>query len=154
MKACSGCGEVKPLEQYHRTTRTKTGRVGRCKNCKNLTGKHWRVDRAAKASEDVYRYKRSYDLARTFGITLDDYEVLFDAQGGVCAICRLPERKRHQSGRVSALAVDHDHETGVVRGLLCNTCNRAIGLMSDDPALLSAAAAYLEDSSYPLVQAG
>lgn len=58
-------------------------------------------------------------------------------QGGVCAICR----KECKSGR--ELAVDHDHETGAVRSLLCMNCNRAIGWLQDDPDLLMAATEYL-----------
>lgn len=66
-----------------------------------------------------------------------DFEVLFAEQGGTCAICELPEI----SGR--SLAIDHCHETGRVRGLLCNRCNRALGLMKDDPERLLRAINYL-----------
>lgn len=60
-------------------------------------------------------------------------------QGGLCAICRQPER----TARNQVLAVDHDHSTGEVRGLLCSHCNRAVGLLADDPARLIRALAYL-----------
>ena len=65
-----------------------------------------------------------------------------EAQDGKCAICHNPEtRKIH--GRVTDLAVDHDHETGVVRGLLCHRCNFILGLAKDKPQTLLDAAAYL-----------
>ena len=67
-------------------------------------------------------------------MTLEHYEAMLDAKGGVCAICG-----DAPSGTV--LHVDHHHETGVVRGLLCNRC---LGLLKDDPAVLRAALAYLE----------
>lgn len=84
------------------------------------------------------RYQRDYELKRKFGITLEEYEELFDTQGGVCFICGQP----CSSGR--SLAVDHDHSTGKVRGLLCGACNTGIGKLQDDPELLRKAAEYLE----------
>lgn len=69
-------------------------------------------------------YQREYHLLRKYGITLDDYQKLYDEQNGVCAICGKP----CDLGR---LAVDHDHETGRIRGLLCRRCNTAIGLLGD-----------------------
>ncbi len=68
---------------------------------------------------------------------------MFVAQGGVCAICEQPETAQ-RSGRAKWLAVDHDHGTGAVRGLLCSNCNPMLGYAKDDPALLRAAASYLE----------
>jgi hypothetical protein len=82
---------------------------------------------------------------RTFGLTVEQYDAMVLAQGGVCAICGRPEVvKHHSSGKVRALAVDHDHETGDVRGLLCGRCNRGLGLFGDDADRLRAAALYLE----------
>lgn len=73
-------------------------------------------------------------MARKYGLTVDDYRAMVASHGGVCAICKAE----------ALLSVDHDHETGAVRGLLCSTCNFMIGHGKDDPALLRAAAAYLE----------
>jgi hypothetical protein len=80
-----------------------------------------RAWRAANPEKNRRRYKQ--DLWRRYGLdlTLDDFEVMLEKQGGVCAICKEP----CSTGR--DLAVDHDHETGVVRGLLCLTCNRFLG---------------------------
>lgn len=68
-----------------------------------------------------------------------EYDALAEAQGGVCAVCE----KECSFGR--ALAVDHDHQAGRVRGLLCARCNVTLGNVSDDPGLLHRLAAYLED---------
>lgn len=81
---------------------------------------------------------------RTFGIDAEEYARMEAAQGGVCAICREPETVTSRNGFVKALAVDHDHDSGAVRGLLCSRCNTAVGLMQDDTARLRAAVAYLE----------
>lgn len=80
------------------------------------------------------------NLRDRYGMSLEEYYALFDRQGGVCAICL----ETCSSGR--RLAVDHDHETGHIRGLLCGKCNRGAGLFDDDPSKLYAAALYLEMS--------
>lgn len=81
-------------------------------------------------------------LVRYYDLTQDRYDAMFVAQGGLCAICQEPERAVLR-GVVKRLCVDHDHETGRVRALLCARCNRAVGMMQDDPELLSLAAGYL-----------
>ena len=83
-------------------------------------------------------------LQRAHGITLDDYELLMDAQGGVCAICGRAEHRLSTSNqRTMRLAVDHDHATAKIRGLLCSMCNHAIGYLDDSPVLLQRAIEYL-----------
>jgi hypothetical protein len=82
-------------------------------------------------------------LEKQYGITAEDFAQMLLDQDGVCAICGLPETTI-QNGKVRQLSVDHDHETGRVRGLLCNDCNRGIGMLHDDPDLLRTAADYLE----------
>jgi hypothetical protein len=77
-------------------------------------------------------------LVRQYGITPDDYQRLNDEQGGVCAICKRDQRDGKR------LAVDHNHETGAVRGLLCAHCNMGLGQLGDTPEHLRAALAYLE----------
>ena len=79
-----------------------------------------------------------------FGVDATRYQEMLREQNGVCAICHEPERSPDKaSGKTRDLAIDHNHETGAVRQLLCSNCNRAIGLFRDDPALLDAAMAYL-----------
>lgn len=77
-------------------------------------------------------------IEATYGITAEEYDAIYKAQGGVCAICRRASGKRRR------LAVDHDHATGYVRGLLCKTCNRnVLGHLRDDPEALNRAIGYL-----------
>lgn len=73
-----------------------------------------------------------------YGISIDDYNEIFIKQDGCCRIC-----KRHQSELKRKLSVDHNHETSEIRGLLCNKCNQAIGLLNDDPELLDSAKEYV-----------
>lgn len=75
-----------------------------------------------------------------YGLTLEDYERMLDQQGGVCAICGTSD-PRH--GRSRRFCVDHDHSTGRVRALLCANCNKALGLLADDPDRVRSAERYL-----------
>ena len=83
--------------------------------------------------------RRRRRCLKVFGLTFEAYDALATQQEGRCAICRLSPTTDEK-----ALAVDHDHVTGVVRGLLCERCNLSIGKFHDSPALLRAAADYLE----------
>lgn len=76
-------------------------------------------------------------LRRLYNLTKEQYDEMLAAQGGVCAICS-------RKNATKRLGVDHDHGTGKVRELLCDMCNRGIGYLKDDIALLKAATAYLE----------
>jgi len=94
---------------------------------------------------------RHYGLVRHYGISFTEYAEMYAQQGGVCAICGLPETAKlpgrptkNSDSRVRDLSVDHDHKTGRVRQLLCNSCNHMLGAAKDDPAILRAAADYFE----------
>lgn len=84
--------------------------------------------------------QRKYWLANNYGLTEQDYQDMLTKQNGCCAICGVTE----PTGKWKVFAVDHCHETGNVRELLCNECNRGMGLLRDSPDLLRKAAAYLE----------
>lgn len=101
---------------------------------RRLYNRKRQIDEAAKLAD--------YKLRKTRGISLAEHAELLDLQGGVCAICRRPETAA-RGGRVRLIAVDHDHATGQVRGLLCNACNTALGLFGDDTEVMSAAIEYL-----------
>jgi hypothetical protein len=86
---------------------------------------------------------RNSQLVRNFGIGLTDYIQMAVQQGNKCAICGQPETQM-RGGKVKALAVDHNHTTGAVRGLLCCDCNQALGKFKDSQSVLKAAIAYLD----------
>jgi recombination endonuclease VII len=88
--------------------------------------------------DKIKKRSRELHLQRKFGISAEDYNQMLAQQNNVCAICKRP------CATGKALAVDHNHETGKVRALLCKDCNVSIGLMKEDPDLLRTAANYLE----------
>lgn len=98
--------------------------------------------RQARESHARCRDKRwATRLLKEYGVSAEQYNTILETQGGVCAICgAAPHGKRKR------LAVDHDHNTGRVRGLICGRCNVAIGMSGDSPETLRAAAAYIERS--------
>lgn len=83
------------------------------------------------------RARRVAHMRRTYGISKIEWETLLAAQGEKCAVCSVPFEGVNP-------CVDHDHETGEVRGLLCGTCNTGLGMFRDDPELLKRAAEYLD----------
>jgi len=85
---------------------------------------------------------RAYELKRDFGITISQYEEMLSAQDGCCAVCERPERVM-RGDKVKRLAVDHDHTTGKIRGLLCSHCNQAIGKFEDNPVFMNRASNYV-----------
>lgn len=97
---------------------------------------HYHRDYSRSKSAD---YKRHYHLVSDYGITLDDYNAVLKKQRGRCAICGSKDPR----GRAS-FAVDHDHNTGTIRGLLCIPCNLGIGNLNDDPKVLQKAARYIK----------
>jgi len=110
----------------------------------------------ARISADPERHKayfRNRHILKKYGITTEQYEELFQDQGGVCAICGGPP-DAWRAG-IERLAIDHCHATGDIRGLLCNTCNAGMGILGDTLQHLEAAVAYLKrvEARGPLRQA-
>jgi len=102
------------------------------------------VNKSSYARSRDRQLDRNYQLQKVYGITEETYIKMFKEQGGVCAVCGLPETHVHRkTNQVCNLSVDHDHSTGHVRGLLCKKCNMALGLFKDSLALLESAKKYL-----------
>lgn len=135
-KQCTRCKETKDIEEFNVRTERKHGRRSRCKDCQSETHKEWRI-RNPSAS-------RLRNLKSKYGLTKEDYLSLLDSQEGVCAICHKEEQ---ENARSPWLSVDHCHETGLVRGLLCERCNKGLGMFMDDSSLLENAVSYLASAS-------
>jgi hypothetical protein len=147
-KYCPKCSETKPLTEFG--TRPNGRPTGYCSLCMSSYHSEYAQTDKGKAAHKQASGKwssgprKTHDLRKRYGIGLDEYEALLAKQGGCCAICGAEEPK---SGRMLRLNVDHCHSTGTVRGLLCTNCNHGIGKFKDDPALMSAAIAYLKAAS-------
>jgi len=141
VKACSMCGEVLPLDAFNRQHNGPQGRQSRCRPC----ARRGALENYHANRERYVKQMRDRDLRRNYGISADDYEALFEQQGGLCACCGQPERAlSNKAKRVKRLAVDHCHVTGKVRALLCSTCNQGLGQFGDNIDRLRLAVAYLE----------
>ena len=132
-KVCTRCKTEKTIEAFalRREGRERDHRHW-CRECNGVYLKaYWakRGDRSA------------YNRQMVYGLSEVDYQAMVAAQGGVCAIClSSPEEV---SARWKRLVVDHDHRTGAVRGLLCAHCNKAIGLLKENPSAFLNAIRYL-----------
>lgn len=142
LKTCNKCRVEKPISDYY-----MIGPKGKkypnyiCKPCTIAYARgRYGIPEVRHRTKDVH-WKRRY------GITRERYETMLREQGGVCAICKNPETGiSPRTGTIRLLTVDHCHSTGAIRGLLCNSCNRAIGLLKDCPDILKNALSYLEES--------
>jgi hypothetical protein len=140
-KRCRDCHEEKPLDDFPLQKGGRHGRHPLCKPCRAAQerARYWRQRERLLDEKRVNtgwkRRARWRALERKYGLVQHEYETMFVAQRGRCAICEL---------RPDRLYVDHDHATGRVRGLLCPNCNFAVGELGDDPQRCDAAARYLE----------
>lgn len=119
-------------------------RSGMCAPCHRQKTKDWFS--AHPDFEKTWRkdYHRKKHRLRNYGITPERYAEMLRQQGMVCAICRKPETARGKTGETYQLAVDHDHTTGAVRGLLCRGCNTTLYKFEADPSIGAKMLAYLE----------
>ena len=114
-----------------------------------VRGEIYRSKHPEEAKERSRLKSRIKRLEEVFGLTLDQYDAILKKQSGGCALCGFIPSGADTYRTGKSLAVDHDHITGRVRGLLCDLCNRGIGQLHDDPILLRKAAEYIEQSSDP-----
>lgn len=152
-RPCSLCGVVYDETGYYANNRCRDGYERRCKKCHNARSNASRRKRVEelggyaalhdpvkrRQSEAKYRQKnperfRAAQRRFKYGITADEYAEMVEASKGLCAICRKPMKRP---------CIDHCHETGKVRGLLCHNCNVGIGNLRDDPDIMRAAIRYL-----------
>lgn len=119
---CKSCKITKPKTEFFDHHTNKTGKSGSCKDCKRAQNK-------------------KHVLKKRFNISLDEYKEMLEIQDGKCAICK-------NVTTIRQLAVDHCHKTGGIRGLLCTSCNTAIGGFKDSSTLLNRAILYLTKEFY------
>lgn len=132
-KQCSSCKQHKSTEEFGKDCKRKDGLRCYCKECNRSKGR-------------VYMTPQRNLLKRleSFGLTPASYTAISAAQNDCCAACGWPERQR-QRGKLQKLAIDHDHETGNIRALLCRRCNTTLGQVEEDQRVLTALIGYLNE---------
>jgi len=146
---CTQCKQVQPRENFpdakyrgkSYSNGPRGGKSSHCKACNNLRAKVW----AKGNPEKVALNARKRHLSAKFGISIEDFNVMLLEQNNSCVICGCgiaSERSRQQN-----FCVDHNHATGAVRGLLCDSCNLVLGYANDDVKLLKKCITYLEKSN-------
>jgi hypothetical protein len=123
MKVCNTCHRSLPLSEFYKNKATPDGLQYPCKSCDNKKRK----------SKPFRKYSYSRKLQEKYKLSVNEYERMLHDQKGMCLICL--ENK--------PLVVDHDHKTGQVRGLLCQTCNSGLGMFKDSIDYLKGAIDYL-----------
>jgi hypothetical protein len=126
MKTCTKCGIQKDLQEFYKSCKGRDGYQSTCKPCH----KQWYEDKKASDPD----YVRNVKYKSRYGITVEDYDKMFEEQGGVCYICQQSADRLH---------VDHCHRSGDIRRLLCHHCNNGLGCFKDNPELLQQAINYL-----------
>jgi hypothetical protein len=125
-RKCSACQERKPQDGFY-------GSYNYCKVCSQAKAKEWKKANPSKKAE----HDRRGWLKAQYGITPEEYDAMYEAQGGLCALCNKPFKGRTRPH------VDHCHKTKRVRGLLHGPCNQAIGLFKEDVETMRRAIEYV-----------
>ena len=166
MKTCNKCDEEKELSEFYKDKKMVDGFRGNCKTChiKQVTpSAHKQYHEYGYGKKDYVKPKvrrpvvpkvdRTHPLRyrdtplwdrrwaiHKRGLSLEEYETMYEAQGGRCAICNT-----HEDELDRVLSIDHCHDTLKVRGLLCDRCNHGLGHFRDNPEYLRAAIEYLSE---------
>lgn len=143
---CSKCKQDKPHHEFMKCPgRRPFGLSSHCLICdsqrkaKQKRNQYWSLDENARKNINRKKHLEKFNLLET------DYNDMIETQKGKCAICGNAEFSvHHHSGKIRRLSVDHCHQTGKVRGLLCNLCNKGLGHFKDNVDYLIAAIKYLE----------
>lgn len=127
MKVCNNCKTSKPLDDYYTVSkRSKPTIFHICKDC------------CAVQKLKMKAYYRDWELKKKYGVSIEEYKQQCETRENVCDIC---------ATKTDTMHVDHNHKTSKVRGYLCGSCNRGIGLLKDSPEVLRLAAEYLEKNN-------
>jgi len=145
MKICKTCKTERPLQEFRRYSKHRAGLKPNCIYCLRSANRSYYNNNTLKCNEACKRhykqnpeYYKNKDLKKKFGISLEEWNQMFANQQGRCLICNI-----HSDDLYKSLAVDHCHSTGAIRGLLCEPCNLAIGLLKENINSLKGAINYL-----------
>lgn len=145
LKTCACCGEQKPYDSFPKGKQRKDGTYALRSQCKQCTVQHNLDVYHNRGGKEKQKQRSFKNNLKRYGITPEEYKKLFQEQQGRCKICNTNEASRSKASY--NLFVDHDHKTGIVRGLLCHHCNMGLGHFKDDTKFLKKAIEYLNESS-------
>lgn len=145
IKTCSTCKKDLLLTEFHKVRSDSEQRKSKCKKCQSIYFQDYkRRNEESLRKKWVDASKRYYTLEnrriknyKRYNLTIEDYDAMFSKQNGKCAICFENEN----------LVIDHDHATGLVRGLLCQRCNKGLGMFKDSPERMKSAIIYIAETS-------
>lgn len=138
MKTCTKCKETKDLSAFRDHKAYRDGKVSWCISCQHLKTKEWNILNKSKKQA----YDSQWKMASKYGINNEVYSKMLSNQNGLCKICNCTPDKAPKG----KLYVDHCHETGKVRGLLCDHCNNVLGRAKDSIETLTNAIKYLRET--------
>jgi hypothetical protein len=150
-KKCKKCNSLKPIEDFNKNKKQEDGLDKMCKSCSRLESKKYYEKNREKELTRLKIYRENnkeivkkrmlkHNLKNNnINISIEEYYEIFSKHNGKCDIC-----KRPQSELKKTFAVDHDHITGEIRGLLCSNCNLGLGNFKDDINILTNAIKYLK----------
>lgn len=145
-KKCTVCLIEKKVSEFYPRPGTKDGLRNNCIECHNNHGAEYYVENDEKIKGKVKEYNKTHKLEaknnklkKAYGITLEERNAMLEDQGNVCKICKTDEHKGRD------WHVDHNHKTGKVRGILCQPCNTAIGMLKESIEVLNSAINYLKE---------
>jgi hypothetical protein len=131
LKTCSGCKVEKPITDFNKRNNRTSGITSKCKKC---------IIKVFKNRSHISL--KNTELKHSYGINLDEYNLILESQKGCCKICNI-HYSEFINKKKKYLCVDHCHDKGTIRGLLCDKCNRGIGLLNDSLEILNSAINYL-----------
>lgn len=163
LRPCNRCKEMLPAENFFKMKASSDGLQYTCKTCQQKYRKEvrdpdgsrarqvsaaWKINAKTKDPVAYALRMRNDNLMKNYGITIEQYDEMLEAQLGLCAICNLPERGLRKCGTPRNLSVDHCHDNGHVRGLLCASCNAGLGLAQEDVQIPKNMIEYLEGDEH------
>lgn len=148
MKTCSKCKKEKELSEFYKHKRKKDGYSDYCKECdkeyckkfRNENKEHLKQYKKKHYKDNIQDYKNN-SLKNLYGVTIEEYNSMFDEINGICPGCG--EQIFNTINSENPAVVDHNHKTGLVRGLLCGRCNSLLGFAKDNATTLENLTNYL-----------
>lgn len=125
MKKCSKCNKMKPDDAFNKRKVNTNDLQSMCKKCASIV----RNERYNKNKDKEKNQSYNNRIKRIYGITKDEYDIMYSKQNGKCAICNSDKVNRNKTDK---FCIDHCHNSGKVRGLLCHNCNVLLGKLSDN----------------------